>query len=507
MNASIGRITVQLTAPIDESPTADLISLINANVAPPNPVTEHDVWVRSMFIVSDQINSCGGRFPPEEHQRLAGLLVDSPVLVGHRKDRLPIARTFLARLVARDGQHWVQSYFFWLRNADGAANLKDNIDGGIYKECSIGFTFRLPQCSICGEDIRICTHEPLSRYVKDGVEQVCHYDYREIERVLETSLVYRGATPNTAIGKGLDQSDPVPVAHATSDAPRPTLRDLALDQPETQFLVMPRYQGISVTVQIQNGRPQIKLESGESVGPSASVSFPAFRLAEGATLIGRLVGYQGKERCTVAELRQHLSGNGGPVSRVQLLLLPSKDNPEFAPYDHRHRFSVRPIRHGIVKGAEIHTAIRQFMTKHGVEIQPLHAPADTQQSWLYSPAEILEVQNCYVISTDGDQNSACLELNSETMHERFEVRQYSAERLLRGGRFVADRSPNANDGAKNGGRALQQGSVQFLRKEGNGYRFRLAGSLEGIFVLRPVIIDKQPRYLFYREEINSTSSD
>jgi hypothetical protein len=55
-----------------------------------------------MFLISDQVNSYGGCFPSDEHEDLARLLIDSPVLVGHTKDKLPIARNFKAELVEKD---------------------------------------------------------------------------------------------------------------------------------------------------------------------------------------------------------------------------------------------------------------------------------------------------------------------------------------------------------------------------------------------------------------------
>ena len=149
MSSSLGRVTAHLAEPTDSLPP-EMVALINQNIKPPTPVTADDVYVRAMYIVSDQVNSFGGRFPAEEHDRLAALLVDSPVLVGHRKDRLPVGRNFYAELVERDGHPWVKCYFYWLRSSDAAEQLRDNIDGGIYKECSTAFTFNLPACSICG---------------------------------------------------------------------------------------------------------------------------------------------------------------------------------------------------------------------------------------------------------------------------------------------------------------------------------------------------------------------
>ena len=162
MAESIGRITAHLAEPIEKI-SEEIISLINKNIKPPNPVAAGDVFVRAMYVVSDEINSFGGRFPAEEHNRLAATLIDSPVLVGHRKDKLPVARNFHTQLVTRDGSQWVKSYFYWLKKSESAENLRHNIDGGIYKECSISFIYLFPECSVCAEDIRNCEHRPLQQ--------------------------------------------------------------------------------------------------------------------------------------------------------------------------------------------------------------------------------------------------------------------------------------------------------------------------------------------------------
>lgn len=177
-----------------------LIEEINRNIKPPRPVEPGDVYIRAMYIVSDQINSQGGRFAEEELDRLTGLLVDSPVMVGHQRDSLPLARNFLAQKVDIDGRTWVKSYFYWMKDSEAAEDLKNNIDGGIYKECSVSFLFTLPECSICGKDIRECHHVPFHEYeIESGGREIAHFKYRNIEKVLETSLVFRGAVPDTRI--------------------------------------------------------------------------------------------------------------------------------------------------------------------------------------------------------------------------------------------------------------------------------------------------------------------
>ncbi len=203
-----GCLTAKL-AETDERYELQLIDEINRRIKPPRPVGPGDVHIRAMYIVSDQVNSQGGCFAEEELERLALLLIDSPVMVGHQRDSLPLARNFMAQKVEIDGRIWVKSYFYWIKDSEGAEDLKNNIDGGIYKECSISFLFTLPECSICGHDIRECHHVPFREYeIEPGRRAIAHFKYRNIEKVLETSLVFRGAVPETRI---TDDLAPEPV--------------------------------------------------------------------------------------------------------------------------------------------------------------------------------------------------------------------------------------------------------------------------------------------------------
>jgi len=203
MELLLGNLEAQLLEK-EEIPSDELIFLINSRINPPVPVKKDDVYVRAMFLISDQVNSYGGCFPSDEHENLASLLIDSPVLVGHTKDKLPIARNFKAELAEKDGVNWVKVWFYWLKETTGSLPLKENIDHGIYKECSIGFSFEFPECSICGEDMRRCQHIPFKSYTDPGAEPTqAYFNYRKIHKVLETSLVYRGALPNTSITNDL----------------------------------------------------------------------------------------------------------------------------------------------------------------------------------------------------------------------------------------------------------------------------------------------------------------
>jgi len=194
----------------DESYEKSLVDEINRAVHPPRPVKPEEVYIRAMYIVSDQVNSLGGRFADDELDRLSELLIDSPVMVGHRRDSLPVARNFMAVKLEVEGRTWIKSYFYWMKDSVGAEDLKKNIDGGIYKECSISFLYTTPECSICGEDVRRCPHTPFHEYDVGGSKEIAHFTYRDIVRVLETSLVFRGAVPDTRITDRLTSNKDAP---------------------------------------------------------------------------------------------------------------------------------------------------------------------------------------------------------------------------------------------------------------------------------------------------------
>ena len=204
MEELLAYVGAELKKP-EEEISDELVFLINSRIKPPKPVTKEDIFVRTMYLVSDEINSYGGCFPIEELHNLTGLVIDSQVMVGHTKEKLPIARNFKAEVVQKEDRNWVKVWFYWLKNSKDAFSLKENIDHGIYKECSLGFVFEFPECSICGEDMRKCQHVPFKSYrsekgqgarVKgqdgeENEENIAFFNYRNISRVLETSLVYR----------------------------------------------------------------------------------------------------------------------------------------------------------------------------------------------------------------------------------------------------------------------------------------------------------------------------
>lgn len=172
------------------------VELINNLPNPPLvPVAPSDIHVRRCRLGGDGIDAGFGRFRTEDLPRLLEMVQGAPALIGHRKDTLGVARFFggLIMTDAASGISYIVPKFYWMKLHSASEDLRVNIDGGIYCEASLGFSFLKPTCSICSEDIRRCEHMPGNEY--DSA--LCFFYYDEILRVTEGSFVYRGAQPGT----------------------------------------------------------------------------------------------------------------------------------------------------------------------------------------------------------------------------------------------------------------------------------------------------------------------
>lgn len=180
----------------------------------PNPplmkITAKDVYVRRCRLAGDAVDAGFGRFRTDDMDRLLELVQGAPALIGHRKDTLGIARFFGGELERDEasGITYIVPKFYWMKDHSNAEDLRLSIDGGIYSEASLGFTFRKPICVICDSDIRRCEHIPGREY---GGE-VCYFHYNDVLRVTEGSFVYRGAQPGTgfALSESLMQRNDLP---------------------------------------------------------------------------------------------------------------------------------------------------------------------------------------------------------------------------------------------------------------------------------------------------------
>ena len=83
-------------------------------------------------------------------------------------------------------------------------DLIANIEGGVYRATSIGFSFMHPECSICHKDIRACDHVPGRTYG----EESCHYVMHNVVSVLEGSVVFSASQGTGFVAARDDGSRP-----------------------------------------------------------------------------------------------------------------------------------------------------------------------------------------------------------------------------------------------------------------------------------------------------------
>jgi len=493
MDCSLGRLTAHLADP-GPRPQDELIELINDNINPPRLLTEQDVHIRAMHVVSDEVNSFGGRFAPDEHNVLAALLIDSPVLVGHRKDRLPIARTFHAENIMIEGRPWVKSYFYWLSQAAGAETLRENLDGGVYKECSVGFTYRLPECSVCGQDIRTCEHQPLADYEIDGEAHCCHFNYRQIDRVLETSLVYRGAVPNTAVVKASESNpnrrwgDPWRGAERVSDLD-------ALTGSE-RHLVIPKYEGLPVEAVCREGLVKLRALSGEALPAGLAARFESPGWPDGQPLIGQILALRGRERLGLDQVRRLAEGESGNATRLELRLLPTNGVDLSGLNCGDERRPVRVMRHALVSHEQLAEAALRLATRDGVRIWSGDRLPPEAKGLVYRP--VTPGIGEYRLDLCPGRNDARLSMSVDGTQGGWCIRQFNLSRLKRGARFVADPVGDDVTASVNGPGQPLEGAVLESRGSDDSLAVCLSGPLAGAYAMQAITIEGRPRFLFYR---------
>ncbi|MCB9357563.1 MAG: hypothetical protein H6505_03230 [Calditrichaeota bacterium] len=159
------------------------------------PLSPEDILVRRCRLAGDAVDGHFGCFRTSDLEHVLALTNGAPALIGHNRYSIAVARFFGGTIETHQNHRYIVPNFYWPKAHSGAEDFRVLLDSGIITEASIAFTFEKPTCSVCGHDIRDCEHEPGVMYG----QQLCHYWYDGVDKVLEGSFVYRGSQPGTGI--------------------------------------------------------------------------------------------------------------------------------------------------------------------------------------------------------------------------------------------------------------------------------------------------------------------
>lgn len=173
------------------------------------PLVAEEVALFTLDLCNNQVDRHYSRFPDEELEKINTLVPGRPLMERHdMRGSLPRG-TFYRSSIHREGDVVSVRPDVYVLRTHTNADFILNIEGGVYRETSIGFSFRTPECSACGRDIRTCDHAPGRSY--DGA--VCHFIMREVIEVIEGSVVASGSQGTGFVGQARELLAP-PIALA-----------------------------------------------------------------------------------------------------------------------------------------------------------------------------------------------------------------------------------------------------------------------------------------------------
>lgn len=183
------------------------------------PLRPEEFVVFTLDLCHNQIDRHFSRFPDEELDKVNRLVLGRPLMERHDvRGSLPRGTFFRSRLHTDNHRKTVRPDVYVLRTKENE-DFIFNIEGGVYRETSIGFSFRTPECAICARDLRTCDHVPGRRYG----DKLCHCLIRNVLEVIEGSVVSSGSqgTRFVAQERALPLAQALEIARQASHRPAP----------------------------------------------------------------------------------------------------------------------------------------------------------------------------------------------------------------------------------------------------------------------------------------------
>lgn len=153
------------------------------------PLAREEFVVFRLELCHNQIDKHHSRFPNEELEHINTMVPGRPLMERHDVHGSLPRGIFFRSTLHRDGDRITVRPEVYVLKTEANRDFILNIEGGVYRETSIGFSFRMPECSVCGKDLRTCDHVPGRDY--EGTR--CHYIMRDVLEVIEGSVVASGS--------------------------------------------------------------------------------------------------------------------------------------------------------------------------------------------------------------------------------------------------------------------------------------------------------------------------
>lgn len=184
------------------------------------PLERDEFRVFTLDLCHNQVDRHFSRFPESELAKINGMVVGRPLMERHDlRGSLPRGTFFRSEMHQERERISVRPDVYVLRTGENEDFIL-NIEGGVYRETSIGFAFQTPECSVCKKDLRTCDHVPGRTYG----EEACHYVMRDVLEVIEGSVV-----PSGSQGTGfVAQERALPLANALESGRQAYHRPLEL---------------------------------------------------------------------------------------------------------------------------------------------------------------------------------------------------------------------------------------------------------------------------------------
>lgn len=180
---------------------ADLAKIRPYMLTDPDP---SKLYVRRLILANDAPDREHERFPKRILERFAATIPGKSLLVSHEKKSLPLGLFFdgVCRKAQGDEEGaWVVEAAFYLVANPANLDLRQQIDAGVIRYCSVGAGYDTRICDVCGSDYYDCAHSR-GQVLADGRQVTLSYggDLNAYD-VREGSLVYLGAQRGARIHK------------------------------------------------------------------------------------------------------------------------------------------------------------------------------------------------------------------------------------------------------------------------------------------------------------------